>query len=69
MNRQYGWSGKILFIDLSNGTARVEPTDQYSSFIGGRGINQWLLFNLVEKNIDGLDAVVEKFTKNNILLP
>ncbi|MFO8164651.1 MAG: aldehyde ferredoxin oxidoreductase family protein [Thermodesulfobacteriota bacterium] len=56
MNRQYGWSGKILFIDLSNGTTRVEPTDQYSSFIGGRGINQWLLFNLVEKNIDALDA-------------
>jgi len=25
MNRQYGWSGKILFIDLSNGTTRVEP--------------------------------------------
>lgn len=55
MKKLYGWSGKILFIDLSYGTTRIEPTEKYISFIGGRGINQWLLFNLVEKDVDALD--------------
>lgn len=55
MKRLYGWSGKILFIDLSYGTTRIEPTEKYISFIGGRGINQWLLFNLVDKDVDALD--------------
>lgn len=52
MKKLCGWTGKILFIDLSEGTTRVEPTEKYLSFIGGRGINQWLLFNLLEKNVD-----------------
>jgi len=55
MERLKGWSGKILHINLSDSTAHVEPTETYLSFIGGRGINQWLLFNLLEKATDALD--------------
>jgi aldehyde:ferredoxin oxidoreductase len=55
MKNFYGWSGKVLFVDLSEKTIRVEPTEDYLSFIGGRGINQWLLFQLLEKDIDALD--------------
>jgi aldehyde:ferredoxin oxidoreductase len=52
---QHGWAGKIVFIDLSRGTTKVEPTEKYCSFLGGRGINQWLLFNLLERNVPPLD--------------
>lgn len=55
MKKLYGWSGKILFVDLSDRTTHVEPTERYISFIGGRGINQWLLFNLLEKDVDAID--------------
>lgn len=61
MKKLHGWSGNILFIDVSDGTAHVEPTERYLSFIGGRGINQWLLFNLLEKATDALDP-------NNVLI-
>ena len=55
MTALYGWAGKILFIDLETQKTRTEPTADYKSFIGGRGINQRLLFNLVEPNVDPLD--------------
>ena len=55
MKKVYGWSGKILFIDLANRSTRIEPTERYGSFIGGRGINQWLLFELLEKDVTALD--------------
>ena len=55
MNKVYGWSGKILFIDLADRTTHIEPTEHYVSFIGGRGINQWLLFELLENDVKALD--------------
>ena len=55
MKNYYGWVGKILFIDLSRKTTRVEPIDPYLPWVGGRGINQWLLFKLVGKNVRALD--------------
>jgi len=50
----YGWAGKILFINLTKKTTCLEKTNQYLSFIGGRGINQWLLFDHLEKDSDPL---------------
>lgn len=50
-----GLAGKILYIDLSNKTYHTEETLKYKEYIGGRGINQWLLFNMMEKNIEPLD--------------
>ncbi len=55
MKKLYGWAGKILFVDLSTGNIRVEPTEKYLTFVGGRGINQWLLFNLLDKDTAPLD--------------
>lgn len=39
----YGYAGKILFIDLTDKTYREIKTEQYSEFLGGRGINIRLL--------------------------
>lgn len=50
-----GYAGKILFVDLSQKKNWVESVDPYLPFIGGRGINQWLLFKLVDKNVSPLD--------------
>lgn len=52
----YGWTGKILYIDLNKQNTYTEETEKYLDFIGGRGINQYLLFQMVDKNIDPLDA-------------
>lgn len=50
-----GYANKILYIDLSNKKIYTENIKKYLSFIGGRGINQFLLFNLVNKNVKPLD--------------
>ncbi|NIM97728.1 MAG: hypothetical protein GTO24_06510 [candidate division Zixibacteria bacterium] len=42
------WAGKILRVDLSNGSIWTEETERYArEFIGGRAINSSLLFNEV----------------------
>jgi len=51
----FGRTGKILYINLSNKTTKIESTEKYISFIGGRGINQWLLYKLVDINVKPLD--------------
>jgi aldehyde:ferredoxin oxidoreductase len=55
MTNHYGYAGKILFVDLSRKETRVESIDPYLPFVGGRGINLWLLFNLVGTHIEPLD--------------
>jgi len=40
------YAGKIAFINLSNNKIKFELTEKYTrKFIGGRGINLWLLYN------------------------
>lgn len=51
----FGWAGKILYINLTNETIHTESTKKYTFFIGGRGINQWLLFKLVDKDVEPLE--------------
>jgi len=42
----YGFGGKILRVDLTTAKITTEPTSEYApTFIGGRGINAWILFN------------------------
>ncbi len=55
MNKMCGWAGKVLFVDLTGRTTHIEPTERYLSFVGGRGINQWLLFDLLDKDVNPLD--------------
>jgi aldehyde:ferredoxin oxidoreductase len=44
----YGWTGKILFIDLTQKAVCLKETHKYQSFIGGRGINQRIVFELID---------------------
>ena len=37
-NKSYGWTGKILRVNLTDGTVSVSPTDPYKGYIGGMGL-------------------------------
>jgi len=40
-----GYAGNILRVDLTTASFWAEPTEKYApKFLGGRGINQWILF-------------------------
>ena len=56
MDHWFGWVGRVLDIDLSNRKILVYPLDRelVKSFIGGRGVNGRMLFNLVQPNTDPL---------------
>jgi aldehyde:ferredoxin oxidoreductase len=47
MNQEHpGYAGKIIWINLTTAKTHLEPTLRYANrFIGGRGINAWILFN------------------------
>jgi len=51
----FGRAGKVLFVNLTKKTFTCEKTEKYASFLGGRGINQWLLFNFIDPQIHPLD--------------
>ncbi len=57
-----GWNGKILWIDLTTKTSRVEeiPPDVYADFVGGKGLGAYLLYRELAPGIDPLSP-------NNIL--
>ena len=46
MELKYGWAGKLLDVDLTQGKIEKKPIDETLAlrFIGGRGFNNWLLF-------------------------
>lgn len=50
----YGWAGQLLYIDLNSGKAHREPLDleMARTYLGGRGLNSRLLFNMVRGDID-----------------
>jgi aldehyde:ferredoxin oxidoreductase len=52
----FGWNGKILRIDLTQGTSRVEDMPAYlmSEYIGGRGMCTRILFDEINPDIDAL---------------
>lgn len=50
-----GWAGKILRVELNNGHLSTESTLRHvKRFIGGRGINWWILFNEIKRGSDPL---------------
>lgn len=54
--RHPGYGGKLLRVDLTRGRLNVEPTARYADrFVGGRGINAWILFNELEPAVKALD--------------
>jgi aldehyde:ferredoxin oxidoreductase len=57
----YGWTGKILRVDLTTGNVSFEETSKYSNFIGGRGIASKLFYDEVSVNTGPYD-------KDNLLI-
>jgi len=51
--RYYGWTGKLLRVDLTSRTISVEDWDR--SWIGGKGFGQWALFNEEPVNCEDFD--------------
>ncbi len=52
----YGWVGKILKVDLSNGRISVEPTEAYvDEYLGGRGIGARLVYDNFAPGTEALD--------------
>ncbi|HEY91785.1 MAG TPA: aldehyde ferredoxin oxidoreductase family protein [Dehalococcoidia bacterium] len=53
-----GYMGKVLFVNLTNGTLRDEPLDDglRRDFIGGYGLGARILFSQQKANVDPLGA-------------
>src|SRR5947207_14436410 len=52
-----GWTGKVLRVDLTAGSWRVEPTreDWCREYIGGRGLAAGYLFEEMDARVDALN--------------
>ncbi|MCK5205996.1 MAG: aldehyde ferredoxin oxidoreductase, partial [Desulfobacterales bacterium] len=59
----YGYTGKILHVDLSNQKIEVEEQDEafYRSYLGGRGIGYHYL-------MQNVPAATDPFSPENILV-
>lgn len=56
-NRMFGWIGKILRIDLSNGHIAEESVEKEAQrFLGGRGLGAWYAWKELPPGVDGFDA-------------
>jgi len=53
IEKAYGWTGRILRVDLTQRTTFTESWDQ--SWIGGKGFGQWVLFNEEPVNVEEYD--------------
>ena len=51
----YGWAGKLLRVNLSERTCKIEAIDPYLPFIGGRGISDWIVFNEQSSDVKAMD--------------
>ena len=51
----FGRAGRVLFINLTERSFNCEKTEKYLSCLGGRGINQWLLFKYMSPKVNPLD--------------
>jgi len=52
----HGWRGTVLWVDLTHGEVEGRPLEPRPAraFLGGRGLNSWRLFSLLEPRIDPL---------------
>ncbi len=49
-NKSYGWTGKILRVNLTDKTVSVSPTDPYKATIGGMGLANKIMYDEVAGN-------------------
>lgn len=52
--KSYGWAGKILRVNLTDGTVTTFPTEPYKDYIGGMGIANKIMFDEVPAGTDPL---------------
>ena len=52
--KSYGWTGKILRVNLTDGTVSVTPTDPYKEYLGGMGIANKIMYDEVAPGTDPL---------------
>ena len=63
MEKRYGWTGKILRIDLTDGKTSGIETDRYrDKYIGGRGLAGYFLKKHITRPYDDPDMPVLFFT-------
>lgn len=55
MSVSYGWAGKILRVNLTNGKITKEDTSKYKDFIGGMGIGYKVMFDEVPAGTKAFD--------------
>lgn len=53
---EYGYMGKIAWVNLSKRSIRLEDTKKYSQWVGGRGLASYLVFKNVPETTDPLSA-------------
>ena len=53
-----GYGGRLLFVDLTTGAARVEPLDEATAraLLGGNGLAARILYDHVPAGVDAFDA-------------
>ena len=66
---QYSTQGATLFVDLGGLSTRKKylPLEVLRNFLGGRGANMWLLYNLLLEDKDALDPDVPLIFGNGTL--
>ena len=56
MNEIFGYAGKILHVDLTEGKTREVPTDEYvPKFLGGRGLGAKIYWEEVPPHVGAFD--------------
>lgn len=53
-SKSYGWTGKILRVNLTDKTVSVSPTDPYKEYLGGMGIANKIMYDEVPAGTDPL---------------
>jgi aldehyde:ferredoxin oxidoreductase len=54
-NKLYGWTGKILRVDLTSGKMDTESTRKYApKFLGANGINAWITYSETQRETNPL---------------
>ena len=66
---QYNSQGAVLFVDLEQRTLvkKYLPLEVLRNFLGGRGANMWLLYNLMEEERDALDPEIPLIFGSGVL--
>ncbi len=55
MDKNFGYTGQILRVNLSTSRIGIEPTDPYVlQALGGRGLGQAILFDELDPSVDPL---------------